>query len=502
MAATIEIVIPRNGLRRWQALVIERLRGRGHDVALRHAETRSPWHWAFDLALRLEGRFAVRRTCGLMQTVAARAATPPSAPPTLRLDLTGLAPADTTPTLALVFDGQSTARGALDCLVHGKLPTLDIKLDGTIVASALPMIDNHASIAAGLDDVLARAITLAVATTGRVASGAQLEPLTSNAVPAPRASFTRYVAAFTSLVVRESRRRSLFRFAHWHTGYRLAGDTAWHELPEDGSRFFADPFPFTVDGRHYIFVEDFDHAKGKGVISMSEVDTAGFATTPRTVIEEPTHLSYPQVFAEGGEIWMIPESSAAREVVLYRAEHFPDRWVRHAVLIADAEISDATLLVRDGRYWLFGTLRDGHGSTSDTLVVYHAPALTGPWIAHVANPVRIDRTAARPAGAFFERDGRTWLPVQDGTRGYGSGIGLIELLELDLTTVRVGPRQRLSSPDAPLPPAVHTFNRHADLEVIDWKIAEPRYRGAWAITPIARPQRSNASLPTTISPAE
>ena len=502
MTAAIEIVIPSNGLRRWQALVIERLRGHGHDVTLRHGDARAPWYWAFDLAFHFERRLIARRCGGLMQIVSARPATARSAA-TLRIDLTGLAPADNTPTLALAFDGVPTARGALDALVHGRLPAIDIRLDGTTIGHAAPMIDNRASIAASLEDVLARAITLTVATADRVASGARLEPLSSSATRAPRASFSRYVSTFASLVIRESRRRALFRFAHWRTGYRIAGATAWYELPEDGSRFFADPFPFVQDGQRYIFVEDFDHATGKGVISVSEVDSAGFATTPRPIIEEPTHLSYPQVFAQDGDIWMIPESSAGREVVLYRAEHFPDRWVRHAVLIADAEISDATLLIRDGLYWLFGTLRDGHGSTSDTLVAYYAPALTGPWAPHVANPLRIDRAAARPAGAFFERDGRTWLPVQDGTRGYGSGIGLVELLDLSVTAVRLGPRQRLSSAGAELPPAVHTFNRHADLEVIDWKIAEPRRRGSSAEPAILANIRPRASsLSTTITPAE
>jgi hypothetical protein len=178
------------------------------------------------------------------------------------------------------------------------------------------------------------------------------------------------------------------------------------------------------------------------------------------------------VFAHDGEIWMIPESSAAREVVLYRAESFPHRWVRHAVLIADQEISDATLLVRGADYWLFGTLRDDHGSTSDTMVVYHATALTGPWTAHPANPILIDRRRARPAGAFIEHGGRTYLPVQNGTDGYGGGMGLSELLEL---TPR---RVRLSDP-VPFNAAVgnahriHTYNRMADLEVIDWIVDMP-----------------------------
>jgi hypothetical protein len=186
---------------------------------------------------------------------------------------------------------------------------------------------------------------------------------------------------------------------------------------------------------------------------------------------------------------MIPENSAAREVVLYRAEQFPHRWLRHAVLISDAEISDATLLQRDGLFWLFGTLRDGYGSTSDTLVVYHAPALTGPWTPHAANPILIDRTAARPAGAFIERDGRTWLPVQDGTNGYGGGMGLSELRELSTTGVRL-------APPVPFNPAgdshkrVHTYNTAGSFEVIDWIVDMPIH---WSSPSVASSSAQSAA---------
>lgn len=487
----IEVVLPARDVRRWMVVTIERLERAGYDVSVRHLATAPPWSAAVDRLVRLDALFLTRHGCPLVQ-VANSIGERRGTTPILRLDLTGAGPLDGIRTLTLAFSGRSSAAGIVDALVAGMHPEVTIAINGETIARAAPMIDNRASIAAGLEDVLARATTLAVAITGRVASGDTFEPISSTLKPPPPCGLARYLSVFASLAIREYHRRSLFRFAHWRTGYRLDGEKTWRELPDDGTRFFADPFPFTHQGRRYIFVEDFDHSARKGVISVSEFDSRGNAGAPRPVIEESTHLSYPQVFAHDGRIWMIPESSAAREVVLYRAEAFPDRWSRHAVLIADAEISDATLLLRDGHYWLFGTLRDGHGSTSDTLVVYHAPALTGPWTPHVQNPIRIDRAGARPAGAFLERDGRTFLPVQDGTQGYGSGIGLIELIELDTKSVVMGPRVRLWPQGLEPCPTIHTFNRHRDIEVIDWKIAEPRRRGARphsARVRVSRPHR-------------
>jgi hypothetical protein len=118
-------------------------------------------------------------------------------------------------------------------------------------------------------------------------------------------------------------------------------------------------------------------------------------------------------------------------------------------------------------WWLFATERDGHGSTSDTLVVFSAPSIEGPWIPHPMNPIVIDRRLARPGGAFVHVGGRILLPVQDGTEGYGGGLGLSELLALDRRTVRLSePKPIAAAGDWPYP-KIHTLNRAGRLEVID-----------------------------------
>jgi hypothetical protein len=241
----------------------------------------------------------------------------------------------------------------------------------------------------------------------------------------------------------------------------------WRQVPDDGSHFYADPFPFEWQGRHFIFVEDYPHATGKALISVVEIDEAGVPSKPRPVLEEPFHLSYPQIFERDGAIWMLPEASASNRLTLYRAERFPDCWVPEAVLIDGMAISDGTLLEHDGRSWLFATWRDGHGSTSDTLVVFHAPALTGPWTPHRRNPILIDRRKARPGGAFQHLGGRILLPVQDGTQGYGGGLGLSELLQIDESDVRLSdPVSIRPAGDWPYP-QIHTLNHIGGLEAID-----------------------------------
>jgi hypothetical protein len=227
-------------------------------------------------------------------------------------------------------------------------------------------------------------------------------------------------------------------------------------------------------GRAYVFLEDLDHRSNKAVISVVRFGQHGPIGPAEPVLEEPWHLSYPFVFEHAGQVWMIPESSSNRSIALYRARNFPHGWVKEATLVSDVEASDATLVRHDGLFWMLAATRDGLGSWSDTLSLFSAPALHGPWRPHAGNPVLIDQAAARPAGAIVTRHGRLWRPVQDCTAGYGTGIGLAEITRLD----HDGFAQRLhgvlrADPSWP-GRRLHTLNRAGRLECIDGAAYSPR----------------------------
>ncbi|HEV7873047.1 MAG TPA: hypothetical protein VGO82_02815 [Enterovirga sp.] len=192
------------------------------------------------------------------------------------------------------------------------------------------------------------------------------------------------------------------------------------------------------------------------------------------VLEEPWHLSYPFIIQHDGDIWMIPESSADRTVRLYRADPFPTRWVRHAVLLEGVELSDATIVHHDGIFWLFGATCDGAGSHSDTLSIYMADSLFGPWRPHPGNPVLVDSSCARPAGNVVARKGRLWRPAQDCRGGYGRGLALAEITRLDREGFAQVLRKTLH-PDPNWPGRrLHALNRAGALECIDGSGHSPK----------------------------
>lgn len=201
--------------------------------------------------------------------------------------------------------------------------------------------------------------------------------------------------------------------------------------PKD--RFWADPHAIRRDGRYFIFIEEYLYSTHKGHIAVIEMDEAGNWTSPVTVLERPYHLSYPFVFEHEDELYMIPESAGNRTIELYRCVEFPHRWEFQMNLMEDVYAVDATLLQRDGRWWLFANLVENEGASSwDELFVFHAPDFrTSDWCPHVRNPVVSDCKRSRPAGRFFEIDGRLYRPSQNCSVRYGYGFNFSEVKVLD-----------------------------------------------------------------------
>lgn len=486
----VDVIVPQTAPRRWQKRVIERLLAEGYDVAVVHQPGTAGWPAVANAAFALERLIFRRNGPSLADPLPEIPARVSDRSAGLRLDLTGEAALSDIPTISIVFDGAGRDFAAATAVAAGELPTIEAVLDGkAIVGRAWPMIDKRESAALGTEDVLARAVTLGVSIPRSFAEGrlAGSEP-----PPSPHgAGAIRFASAYLGSALprfgREALRCLRYRHAHWRVGFRFtdgpgvaetgALGTGWSVLPDSGDHFYADPFPFQWRDQTFLFVEDYPHTTGKAVISAVSFDAKGVPQTPQVMLEEPHHLSYPQLFERDGEIWMLPEGSGGGRLTLYRASPFPDRWIAEAVLL-EGEISDATLWEHDGLLWLFATDRDGHGSTSDTMVVFFSPALSGPWRPHPMNPVMIDRRMARPGGAFVRKgDGGIVLPVQDGTRGYGGGLGLSELLQLDARTVRLSPARPVETSGGWPYPKIHTLNRAGRLETIDG-IAAVRKNGS------------------------
>lgn len=238
-------------------------------------------------------------------------------------------------------------------------------------------------------------------------------------------------------------------------------------VPDDGQRYYADPFLFSHAGKTHLFCEEYPLSTRRGIISVAEVSPDGSIGAFRSVIERPYHMSYPFVFKHDGQIWMMPETCESGALELYRADRFPDRWVLDRVVIDGIRACDATIVQMDGQYCMILTSTRWNGSTSDKQRVFYGSSPLGPWTEHGAGLLRLDSVCARPGGSAFRLNGRLFRPTQDCSTRYGGALTLLETEDLSAAAYREEPvaRVEVKTPEGIV--GTHTYSANAWLEAVD-----------------------------------
>jgi hypothetical protein len=247
-----------------------------------------------------------------------------------------------------------------------------------------------------------------------------------------------------------------------------AGLAGFHRLMPGKDRDWADPFALAKNGRHYIFFEEVPFATRKGHIAMVEVDRGGRASAPVRVLERDYHLSYPFLFEDAGELYMIPESAANRTVELWRCVDFPAKWRHEANLMEGVRLVDATLHRAEDRWWMFANAAVGGCQLfDDELCLFSAERLTGEWRPHPQNPVRSDPRCSRPAGRLFTRGGALHRPAQVCVPRYGAGLQIQRVLKLTPHEYAERAVERFMPGGDTGLLGLHTLNQAADMTVVD-----------------------------------
>ena len=260
------------------------------------------------------------------------------------------------------------------------------------------------------------------------------------------------------------------------------GQVTW--LPSPGPwRYLADPFGVRRGETTHVFVESFDYRTKHGVIEHHELGPDLEWRDWTTVLAGPHHLSYPYLIEHAGETFMVPECHRANEVALYRAQEFPRRWVKEAVLLHGVPASEASFLHHEGRWWMFFTIVGPQARDQRELHVAYADQLTGPWQLHAANPVVIDQSGARPGGTpFVDWDGTVVLPVQDCSQTYGGALRFLKFMLLSPEAIvarRVGPTLTGEMFSPTHTDGCHTLARCGDLTLVDTKRVAHEWSRHW-----------------------
>jgi hypothetical protein len=484
-------------LRRWHVELIERLSERSDtqvwvDPGFEQPAVPSLVDSLFRIETLIHGLPREGRSNRAPLSALAGFARDAQAPADVALDLCGEQPCADGRVLRVEYDGAAGEAALLAAIFDRRTPLMQVRAaEGVIAAGRLG--SDHGGIArATFEDMLARAATLILAALDGNAS-----PVLPDLPPDPAATRHRAplsVPGVAKIAAGQAARKialEAYRLCcnapHWRVGWRKSAgqdvydlrrhpERGWSVLPDDGRRFYADPFPISYRGKLMLFLEDYEYRLGRGVISAVEFGPDGPIGAPIRVLEQPGHLSYPFVFEREGSLWMVPESCSAGTVDLYRSTDFPSGWVRESTLISGVVASDATLIERDGTWWLFATVRDSGGSFSDALHLWSAPDFRGPWTPHPRNPVLIDIASARPGGRLVERGGVLYRPVQDCRTGYGAAVGVARVVRLDHQQYRQTVEAILRPGPEWIGRRLHTLNSAGGFEFIDGSAPAPRWK--------------------------
>jgi len=235
---------------------------------------------------------------------------------------------------------------------------------------------------------------------------------------------------------------------------------------------WADPFVVEINEKgFYLFFEELNIKRRIGHINYLHFNKAGelLSNVPKKVIEEKHHLSYPFIFKENNNFYMIPESASSGELWLYKCTEFPDEWEKEKRIFKDKPFYDATLIKHQDYYYLFGTEKVIAESSRDQylFIYFSKDLLSDTWLPHPSNPIYRDVRRSRPAGRIFDLGGKLVRPSQIGAPKYGYGIQFNEIITLSPTEFEeIRLEQILPFWEKNLL-ATHTFNSVGGFTVLD-----------------------------------
>jgi len=213
-----------------------------------------------------------------------------------------------------------------------------------------------------------------------------------------------------------------------------------HAIQPPPNHFYADPFVWTKEGRHICFLEDYDYTQNIAWISAVEIFEDGSYEILGEVIKEPFHLSFPYLFEYGGELYMVPESSAANSIRLYKCINFPLEWEFQKELLSNIKTADTMLFSHEGKWWMLTnqSTKNNADQAAQLFVYYNdSPLKSEGWKPHPLNPVLFSSDGGRNAGIVLSDSG---LPIRAGQRQrfniYGAAFCLNQITELTETTYK------------------------------------------------------------------
>jgi len=208
-----------------------------------------------------------------------------------------------------------------------------------------------------------------------------------------------------------------------------------YEIKTKNKEFYADPFFINKNNKDYLFFENFNYNNSKGSIACATIDNNQLYDK-KIILNKNYHMSYPFIFEENNNIYLLPEMSQAMKQDIYKVVEFPYKWELYKTLFKNQFSADPTIYKdQNFNFWLFiNQSQDPYNDLNSELYIYKILNFeTFNLIPHKRNPVIIDSRRARNAGSIFTWNKKIIRPSQNSnSEAYGNSLNFYEIIKLDI----------------------------------------------------------------------
>lgn len=236
----------------------------------------------------------------------------------------------------------------------------------------------------------------------------------------------------------------------------------WVKNPYAEECWFADPFILDVtDTTITLLVEEMRYTIPKGRIAKLMIDRGTMTITDmKIILEEPTHLSFPNILRENGKIYVYPENHDSGDLNLYEYDEKKEQLIKVRTLCKQP-LTDAVMTDVFGKQQIYSTqMPNPNGSV---LNIYEANE-KGLFIQ--SQSITFADKHARMAGQFFIYKDKIYRPAQDCNKVYGGAVILDEVSN-NGSVVQMKSYKILRSKHPQLTRGMHTLNTYKNVVVVD-----------------------------------
>lgn len=230
--------------------------------------------------------------------------------------------------------------------------------------------------------------------------------------------------------------------------------------------WYADPFVFNYNGEDYLFFESFNYHEVYGKICCGKI-IDNHIVDVKVVIQEPFHMSFPNVFEYQGNIYMLPETKQTGELRLYICDAFPYSWVLDSVLLSDVKLVDHALYLGKDNIVISYDVSNDDKKNRYYKIDFEKK------VAEEFFP-KGEHTSERAGGSFFTMDNRLFRSIQNCEKTYGDYLKIFEVSSISETEITEKEVMQIHADDIVLidNPGInhcHTYNRNENYEVVDFR---------------------------------